>query len=121
MKMGLEPPSYNVKYLTDPTQETLRELALSHVLSIVKTAYNNLDKITRFKARQAARTYIVAPEGEVGKYSGALIERHEAERLIEHQRAFIEKSGQLIQIDSYQGLGKHAIPVQWLFTFDAAN
>jgi len=121
MKMGLEPPSYNVKYHINESQEALRDLAMKHTPAIVKTAYGNLDKITRLKARQANKTYIIAPESDADKYSGKVMSRDKAEKLIEHQKRFIEKSGHLLQVDGYQGLGKHAIPVQWLYTLEATN
>ncbi len=121
MKMGHNPPSYNVEYDVNPTQDTLRDLAMEHAPCMVKTAFDSLDKITRLKARLAAKTYIVATEGESSKWSGKTIDRDKAEKLIAHQKEFIEKSGRLIQIDGYQGLHKHAIPVQWLYTLDATN
>jgi len=121
MKMGLQPPNYNVEYHVNPTQETIRDIATKHTPAIVRSAYGNLNKVTRFKARQQARTYVVAAEGDAAKYSGKVISREEAERLIEHQRRFIEKSDHLIQIDGYEGLGEHAVPVQWLYTREAAN
>ena len=121
MKMGLEPPSYNVKYHINQSQETLRDLAMKHTPAIVKTAYGSLDKITRLKARQQAKTYIIATESDAAKYSGQVMSRERAEKFVERQRQFIERSGHLLQVDGYQGLGKHAIPVQWLFTLEAAN
>ncbi len=120
-KMELPTPDYNVEYDVNPTQKRLCELAMKHTPAIAKTAYNSLDKITRFKARQQARTYIIAPESDAAKYSGKVISRERAEKLIEHQRQFIERSGRLLQIDGYEGIGKHAIPVQWLYTLEAAN
>ncbi|MCD6326207.1 phosphoenolpyruvate carboxykinase (ATP) [bacterium] len=121
MKMGLATPSYNVEYQINPAQDTLRDLAIKHAPCMVKTAYDNLDKITRLKARLAAKTYIIGPASEASKWSGKTIERDRAEKLIAHQKKYIEDSGHLIQVDGYQGLAEHAIPVQWLFTLDASN
>lgn len=121
MKMGLKPPDYSVKYIANPTQEELRRLTEKFTPAVVRTAYGNLDKITRLKARLAKRTYIIAPEADAPLYSSKTIEPDKARELIEHQRRYIEKSGYLIQIDGYLGLGPRAVPVQWLYTRETAN
>ncbi|KPL02133.1 MAG: hypothetical protein AMJ73_09200 [candidate division Zixibacteria bacterium SM1_73] len=112
---------YNVKYITDPTQDELRELALKFTPAIMTTAYGNINKITRLKARMAKLTYCVAPESDKDKYSGNIIDPAKAQELIERQRAYIEKQGELIEINGYYGYGKGAMPIQWLYTKEAAN
>lgn len=117
----LKPKPYNVKYVIDPTQKELRELALKFTPAIMTTAYGNINKVTRLKARMAKLTYCVAPESDKGKYSGNIIDPAKAEELIEKQRAYIEKQGELIEINGYYGYGKGAMPIQWLYTKEAAN
>lgn len=112
---------YNVKYITDPTQDELRELALKFTPAIMTTAYGNINKITRLKARMAKLTYCVAPESDKDKYSGNIIDPAKAQELVERQRAYIEKQGELIEINGYYGYGKGAMPIQWLYTKEAAN
>jgi phosphoenolpyruvate carboxykinase (ATP) len=112
---------YNVKYITDPTQDQLRELALKFTPAIMKTAYGNINKLTRLKARMAKLTYCVAPESDKSKYSGNIIDPAKAQELIERQKAYIEKQGEIIEINGYYGYGKGAMPIQWLYTKEAAN
>jgi phosphoenolpyruvate carboxykinase (ATP) len=112
---------YNVKYITDPTQNQLRELALKFTPAIMKTAYGNINKLTRLKARMAKLTYCVAPESDKSKYSGNIIDPAKAQELIDRQKAYIEKQGELIEINGYYGYGKGAMPIQWLYTKEAAN
>ncbi len=113
---------YNVKYIENPTQEKLRELALKHTPNIVVSAYGNLDRITRKKAREARYTYIVADSSEADKYSSKVIDEDKAQKIIDIQKRYIEDKGTLIQIDGYIGLDKkYAVPVQWLYTLKASN
>jgi phosphoenolpyruvate carboxykinase (ATP) len=112
---------YNVKYVADPTQDELRELALKFTPAIMKTAYGNINKFSRNKARMAKYTYCIAPESDKGKYSGNIIDSAKAQELIERQRAYIEKQGELIEINGYYGYGKGAMPIQWLYTKEGAN
>jgi len=120
-KEHLKEKPYNVKYIVDPTQNELRELALKFTPAIMKTAYGNVDKFSRLKARMAKYTYIIAPESEKSNYSGNVIDPAKAQELIERQRAYIEKQGELIEINGYYGYGKGAMPIQWLYTKEAAN
>ncbi|MCK4427116.1 MAG: phosphoenolpyruvate carboxykinase (ATP) [candidate division Zixibacteria bacterium] len=117
----LKEKPYNVKYIIDPTQDELRELALKFTPAIMKTAYGNIDKVTRLKARKAKLTYCIAPESEKDKFSGNIIDPAKARELIERQKAYIEKQGTLIAINAYYGYGKGAVPIQWLYTLEAAN
>jgi phosphoenolpyruvate carboxykinase (ATP) len=117
----LKPKPFNVKYVVDPTQKELRELALKFTPAIMTTAYGNINKVTRLKARMAKLTYCVAPESDKDKYSGNIIDPAKAQELIDRQKAFIEKQGELIEINGYYGYGKGAMPIQWLYTKEAAN
>ena len=113
---------YNVKYLENPSQQVLREMALKYTPAILVSAYGNLDKITIKKAREARYTYIVAPESDADKYSSKVIPADKAEEIIEIQKKYIEDSGELIQIDGYIGLDpKYTVKVQWLYTREASN
>jgi phosphoenolpyruvate carboxykinase (ATP) len=120
-KEHLKEKPYNVKYIVDPTQNELRELALKFTPAIMTTAYGNINKITRLKARMAKLTYCVAPESDKNKYSGNIIDPAKAQELIERQKAYIEKQGEIIEINGYYGYGKGAVPIQWLYTKEAAN
>ncbi|MBI2342822.1 MAG: phosphoenolpyruvate carboxykinase (ATP) [Deltaproteobacteria bacterium] len=113
--------TYTVEYLRNPDQSTLRQLALRHSGPIVKTAHDNLNKISRNKARMAAYTYVIAEESAAATFSHKVISPTEAARLIERQREYIETEGQLIAIEGYYGLGKHAVGVEWLYTLEGAN
>ena len=88
--------SFNVEVITNPSQEELRELTLKHVPSVLTSAYKNLDKITRFKARKAQYTYIIADESQAGRYSSETIDPAKAEELIQFQKKYIEDNGKLI-------------------------
>jgi len=112
---------YDVKLLVDPTQAELRELSLQQVPNVFRSNYGNIDRITRCKSRFAHSTYIIAPITEQGFYSAKVVPPQLAERLIERQRRYIESVGALICINGYQGLGRHAPPVQWLYTPEGAN
>jgi phosphoenolpyruvate carboxykinase (ATP) len=112
---------YQVEYISNPDQKELRELALKHTPAILKSAYGNIDKLSRLKARMAKLTYIIAPESDKNKYSGNIIDPAKARELIERQKAYIQKKGKLIEIDGYYGYGNGAVPVQWFYTLEAAN
>ena len=112
---------YKVEHISDPTQEELRKLALKYTPAIMKTAYGNIDKFSRYKARMAKFTYCIAPESEKNNFSGNIIDPAKAKELIERQKAYIEKKGTLIEINAYYGYGKRAVPVQWLYAPEAAN
>ncbi len=120
-RVDLTEKPYNVKYITDPSQKELRDLALKHAPSLMETAYGNINKITRLKARKAKLTYCLAPESDKDNFSGPIIDPAKAGELIERQKAFIEKQGTLIAINAYYGYGKGAVPIQWLYSLEAAN
>ena len=119
--MAQEGPRYNVEIIDNPDQETLRALTLEHTPAVKRTAYGNLDKISRNKARMAKYTYVIAPEAEEACYSGKVIDPGKAAELIAAQRAYIEKRGRLIEIDGYLGIGAEAVAVRWLYTPEGAN
>lgn len=113
--------NYKVKRIVNPSQKELRELAIKYSHPILKSAYGNLDRITRFKARMAKYTYVIAPPSDKDKYSHNIIDAEKAKELIERQRRYIENSEFLIEIQGYLGLGEKAVPVLWLFTPESAN
>ncbi len=113
---------YDVEYLSNPSQEKLRELSLKYTPAVLKSKYGNLNKITRKKAREARYTYIIDEEKNASLYSSKVISPKKAEELIERQKAYIEEKGNLIKIDGYIGVDKEtAVAVQWLYTYDGAN
>lgn len=112
---------YDVEYLTNLSQEQLREFALENTPFTFVTAQGNLNKISRNKARMAKYTYVIAPESDAAQYSQNVMERGRAEELIAAQKRYIEEKGQLLEVQAYLGLGKRAVPVQWLYTIEAAN
>jgi phosphoenolpyruvate carboxykinase (ATP) len=120
-RVNLQKKPYNVNYLTDPSQKELRELTLKHAPTIMETAYGNIDKITRLKARKAKLTYCMAPESEKDNFSGPIIDPDKAMELIGRQKDYIEKLGTLIEINGYYGYGKGAVPIQWFYTPESAN
>jgi len=112
---------YRVEVVANPSQDVLRALSEKHVPHIYRSRYGNLDRITRCKARMAGNTYIIAPMSEQGFYSSKVMPRAQADELIARQRDYVERSGLLIQIDGYQGIGRKSPPVQWLYTPEGAN
>ncbi|RME04128.1 MAG: phosphoenolpyruvate carboxykinase (GTP), partial [Deltaproteobacteria bacterium] len=119
--MAYEGPRYEVEIIDNPDQERLRRLTLEHTPAVKRTAYGNLDKISRNKARMAKYTYVIAPSSEKANYSGNTIEPERATKLIAEQRAYIAQRGRLIQIDGYLGIGEEAVAVRWLYTPEGAN
>lgn len=111
----------NVRFMRNPSQATLRALALKQTPAVVKTRYGNLDKISRNKSRVAQYTYIVAPETEKGAFSSTLIDPGKADRLISAQRQYLESCGEVIAIEGYYGLGEHAVGVEWNYSPEGAN
>ena len=110
---------YDAQHIINPSQEQLRSLSIRHTPAIYETAYGNLNKVSRNKARQAKYTYIIADSAE--GLSHKHIERDRAETLIAQQRQYIEKQGTLIEIQGYLGVGARAVPVQYLYTIEGAN
>ncbi len=112
---------YDVEILANPEQQQLRELALEHTPFCTKTALGNINKVARNKARMAKFTYIIDRKGDASQYSHATIEPAKAQLLIAEQTKYIADKGKLICVEGYVGLGPMAIPVQWLYTIEAAN
>ncbi len=112
---------FKVTYITNPTQEKLRQLTLEHTPAVMKTAYGSLNKITFNKARKAPYTYIVAVEADAGRYSGKTIEPESAACLIDSVKKYVEEQGTLVEIQGYEGLGPRAVGVQWLYSLDITN
>ena len=117
----LDPRPFDVEYLENPSQETLRELAREHTPAVLVTKVGSLDKISRNKARMARYTYVVAPEGEADRWSAKTITPERAAQLIERQRRYIEEKGRMVALDGYLGLGERAVPCTWLYTLEGAN
>ncbi|MBD3286513.1 phosphoenolpyruvate carboxykinase (ATP), partial [candidate division WOR-3 bacterium] len=116
-----DPHPFNVIYLTNPSQEELRRMALEHSPACYTTKYGNINKIARNKARKAQYTYIIAPERDEHKYSSKVISAERAERILSHVWDYIHMSGRLIEIQGYYGLGERHFPIQWLYTMPCAN
>lgn len=112
---------YHARVIANPGQAELRELSEKHVPFIRRSRHGNLNRVTRCKARLAQCTYIIGPITEQGFYTSKLMPREQARALIERQRAYIEQQGLLIRIDAYQGIGRKAPAVQWLYTPEGAN
>ena len=112
---------YNVEYITDPSQEALRHLALQHTPAVLQTSAGNLVKVAKNKARKAQYTYVIAPQSDADKYSCKVIDRDRAEALIGRQKTYIEETGTLLEVRGFIGLGKRAVATQYLYTPEGAN
>src|SRR5262245_1800731 len=88
---------YGVRYIENPSQAEIRDLALQYTPSVFKSSAGNLNKISRNKARMAQYTYVIAPEADQHLYSAKTISRDKASEYIEKQRRYIEEQGELIQ------------------------
>lgn len=110
---------YDVSRQTNPDQEALHNLAKVETPCILETAFGNLNKVSRNKARQAKYTYIISntPKG----YSHKVLSLAEAKSLIAAQTEYIKEKGQLIEIQGYLGVGPRARAVQYLYTVEGAN
>lgn len=113
--------TYAVETITDPSQDTLKALALKHTPAVSETAQGNLVKVAKNKARKAQWTYVIAPESDAETYSCKVIDRDLADALIGRQRAYIEEQGTLVEVRGYIGLGPRAVATQWLYTVEGAN
>ena len=60
---------FDIHYITNPSQEELRKLAVEHSLACWETKYGGVNKISRNKARYAKYTYLVAPDEDAHLYS----------------------------------------------------
>ncbi len=113
---------YKVRYITNPDQKTLRDLALKHTPATFVSAYGNVDKIARNKARMAKYTYVIAKSEDAPKYSHKVIEPAKANEIIKKVEDYINKTGTLIEIQAYYGLDrKYAVPFQAFYDLEGAN
>lgn len=112
---------FSATYRTNLSQDALRALALEHTPAIRETALGNLVKVSRNKARMAAYTYVIADPSDAHRYSHQVMPRAQAEALIARQRAYIEEKGELLEVRGRLGVGPRSVPVQWLYTLEAAN
>ncbi len=112
---------YKVDYITNPSQDELKKLALEYSPNMLISRYKNLNKITRNKSRKAQWTYIIEDEKNSGNYSSKIISTENAGELCEIQRKYIEEKKKLIELQGYVGMGKRAVPIQFLFSPDGAN
>lgn len=112
---------FSVETLANPSQATLRALALEHTPHCVETIYGSINKVARNKARMAKYTYVIDRAAAPDDYSHNTIEPAKAELLIAAQAEYIAAQGKLILIDGYVGVGPRAVPVQWCYTIEGAN
>jgi len=112
---------FDVHYMTNPTQEELRKLAVEHTLACWETKYGGINKISRNKARFAKYTYLIARDEDAHLYSGQTIAPEKAEEYIQRVWDFVHLKGKLIEVQGYYGLGKHTFPIQWFYTLQGAN
>ena len=112
---------YNVRYIENPSQKELRELTLRHIPTAFVSAYGNIDRITKRKARMQKYTYIIAPQKDAHLYSVQIIEPDKAKKILEIQKEYIEKQGELIEINGYYGIGEKSVAIQAFYTKEAAN
>ncbi len=112
---------FNVKYISNPSQGEIRKLALENIKTCLISSYGNINRITLRKARMEKYTYIIAEKGEESKYSSKIMTPEQAEKYIKIQKEYIEKAGTLIEIQGYYGIGNTAVPIQALYTLNAAN
>lgn len=112
---------YSVEILANPSQSTLRELALAHTPFASKTVYGSINKVSRNKSRVAHYTYVIDRVGKPEAYSSGTISLERAQQLIDQQAAYIQEKGKLIVIEGYEGVGPRAVPVQWAYTMEGAN
>lgn len=112
---------FAVQTLVNPSQDTLRELALEHTPFCVQTVHGSINKVARNKARMAQYTYVIDRAGQPDAYSHNTIGLDRAQQLIDAQAAYVHEQSELIVIEGYVGIGPRAVPVQWCYTLDAAN
>ncbi len=112
---------YKAEVLSNPDQDTLRDLAEEHTPLVFKTAAGNLNKVSHNKARMAKFTYVIENQERPEGISQKMISQAQADELIARQRAYIESQGRLIEVQGYLGVGPRAVPVQWLYTVEGAN
>ncbi len=113
-----DPRPFDVRYIDNPTQPELRELALKHTPCVQQTKVGSINKVSRNKSRVAQYTYIIDTED---RWSHQIIDPAKAAEIVELQKRYISDKGQLIAIDGYVGLGEGAFGATWLYTPEGAN
>ena len=113
-----DPRPFDVKYIENPSQSELQELALAHTPCSVRTASGSVNKVSRNKARMAKYTYIIDTED---RWSHQIIAPERAQELIARQKQYIAEKGELIAVDAYVGLGPRGFGATWLYTKEGAN
>lgn len=101
---------------TDHRPRVLAETPLTR-----RTATGSVVKFSRNKARMAKYTYVIAPESDAHLYSQNTLAPERAQELIARQTAYIEQTGRLLEVRGFLGVGPRAVPVQWVYTPEAAN
>lgn len=114
-----DPRPFDIDYIDNPDQDTLRALTREHTPSLLQTAVGSLNKVTRNKARMAKYTYILSTDD--GAWSQNIIDPAKGRDLIRRQEAYIAAKGQMIAIDGYVGLGRRALGATYLYTPEGAN
>ena len=117
-----QPPNpFEVEFLSNPSQQELRSLALEHTPYCWETSYGSICKVARNKSRMAQYTYIIDRGRDAGTYSHSTISPDKAQALIDAQAEYIRNKGKLIAIHGYVGVGEFAVPVEWNYTVEGAN
>ena len=90
---GPDPRPFDVDYIENPDQDTLRALTLEHTPSLLQTKVGSLNKVTRNKARMAKYTYILSTDGSA--WSQNVIDPDKGRALIARQRDYIKAASSL--------------------------
>jgi len=101
--------------------DDLHTLAIEETPVSQRTQMRSVVKFSRNKARMAKFTYVIADAADADKYSQKRMSREQADALIARQAAYIEEKGRLLEVRAFLGVGRRAVPVQWLYTPEAAN
>ena len=101
MPQSPDPRPFDVRYIENPSQSRLRELALEHTPAILETRVGSLNKVSRNKARMAKYTYVIAEGKDVERWSVSCIAPDKARTLIDGQAAYIKEKGELIVSSSF--------------------
>jgi|GEM_PF-112768 len=116
---GPDPRPFDIEYIDNPDQATLRDLSAAHTPSLLTTKVGSLNKVTRNKARMAKYTYILSTDGDA--WSQNIIDPAKGRDLIARQHEYIQAAGTMIAIDGYVGLGERALGATYLYTPEGAN
>ncbi|MCO4772702.1 MAG: phosphoenolpyruvate carboxykinase (ATP) [Deltaproteobacteria bacterium] len=119
LRGGPDPRPFDIEYIDNPDQATLRSLTKQHTPCLQTTAVGSLNKVTRNKARMAKYTYILGTDANA--WSQNVMDPAKGRDLIRRQREYIDAKGQMIAIDGYVGLGKRALGATYLYTPEGAN